>query len=797
MAGTNVEFLTADSTKSLSEELWTCVIENINRENVGIVIPCNNYVAVNIYKSYMTGNVGDLLDKNFKKKNKLFSQIATKIQDGKLEDQIHFLPVATHLRGHDPIPKAAIDRDLANIRDHLYSNKWKIIIFREKEENTNLYLYQKKHLVLYDTLMTYEEYNGGKKSEPQNTQGKYIEWMVNEFALQYDQHNIDANIKITQKPVPLSARYYLSKYFRSYFGMKDLSELGEFSIEFSPSYNIRIYTQDDAALEFTVSKLADLSCQKYVDLKHGVKARIIMSRRKAHMASIIFNQGYEFFSRILVPTSTIEHYYRYQFVNVHYGAIPTQTPMEKKDQLLNKNKGKYIDIQLEGGNPILLNGSLPLSFEEFEDGGYFASSFMQRRNDAPALLRGRENIPIEEQNILDPLRKINLDYRKKRIARRVLNPFYYKYPIPDEFHIKRDISGLLPLTNCANFLERKQIESTTKRDSMLELLDYYYVSLTFAIYNMFELHSNPRDWDTSIFALTQFADEDLYFYLNSLFRSCFAPADRSPVFITWFFVELAVLAFFKGNFLLFEVIVRVLKVNESCLIALTHGFQESSILLEFLTQLLRGGLGRLFDNAGTRILLQQRYLEQYNMVIFPHPSLMKTIRTEVAAHKLPSTLLLLFDNVHDKIQEQRWDASGLRLRDTNIFQEILHMPRREVALAPLAPITVTAEVVELVHYLDEISVCKGFLSIFEYDFSKGSCWDEFCRLHMLRDSAEIKNFVSSFIPEGRSFSLHRLLSLNFVPILFIEGDLEAFLKSFNLDKAHTNKLHTIINQFLQ
>lgn len=101
--------------------------------------------------------------------------------------------------------------------------------------------------------------------------------------------------------------------------------------------------------------------------------------------------------------------------------------------------------------------------------------------------------------------------------------------------------------------------------------------------------------------------------------------------------------------------------------------------------------------------------------------------------------------------------------------------------------------------MDDLSICKEFLSIFNYDFSRneGRCWDEFFRLHLLRDSSEIKNSITSLIPNGRFFSLYRLLSLNFVPASFIETDSRTLIKPFNLDKHLKKQALDIFSQFLQ
>ena len=786
----DMEYLEADASKRITENIWTQLNEYTQHKHVGIVVPCSNNSAVKIYKSYMTGSLIKLFDKE--NKISLFAQLAERIQENHLGDLIHLLPIATHLEGRKPVPPEAIERDLANIRDHLYSD-WKIIIFRVADDD--LHFFQKQRLVLYEENLVYTQYNNNLQNllQTTSTQGNYIEWMLGQLNFPDSEINIEQNIKIPIKQVPLSVFHYLSKFFNENFvGGKNMEH---HLIEFSPSYNVRIHAPDENALDFIATQLAEFSCKKYTELYNNIKDRVSMSNKKRLLASIIYNQAFPLFTKIKVPLSTMEHYYRFQFVGVQYGlSFKSSTVLEKWDKCRAKNRDRYIDFRLIDGNFILYNGR-ELSYKEFEEGRHYLSTFMQRRNDASSIFRARhENIEIEEQNILDPLNKIHMAFKQIAVARNVPNPLYFNYPITNLLGIIREAPKLFNLACCANFIETCHFEVTQPvSDSILDLLDHYYISLTYSIYNQFRSIDFGLDREGAIVSLSSFVEGKLRPFLNSVFLAGFTGDNETAVFTIWFFNELALLSYFKGNFLLFEEITEILTNRQDCLPLLT--IQENSVLKEFLLQMREHkGYPHLYDEAN-KIKAQQRYLTQYNMLSFPHPSLLSQIDVQIQSRKISAHHYELFDNLQEKIA--KFQLPEVRELDKELIAQIMTFSEKAKS-APASQIVVTGKTMDLLHCLDEVSICKVFLRIFEHDFNKndGRCWQEFYRLNLLRDSSEVMKLVNKLLPSNNFTAFYRLLSLNFVPSYLIDSNLLNYVESLNLSIEMEHQVKALLKYFL-
>jgi hypothetical protein len=112
------------SPRQQAEAIWREQVEPSLKQGkpVGLIYSANNNQAQGIYNSYQTGKIDGVIGGGGQAL--VFAEIAKMIQERKLQDKVHILPVATSMRGGDntlpgnQVGVNHIDRDVANIASH-------------------------------------------------------------------------------------------------------------------------------------------------------------------------------------------------------------------------------------------------------------------------------------------------------------------------------------------------------------------------------------------------------------------------------------------------------------------------------------------------------------------------------------------------------------------------------------------------------------------------------------------------------------------------------------------------------
>ena len=755
------ESIEAARMKHLTSPLWERLSNITNSHRVGILFPCMNHQAVRIYDSYMTTNLyHKTLFKSYK--YKLFIEIAEKVQELHLSDRFHLLPMASTLKGNYPVPDAVVVRDLINIRDHLEAD-WKLIIIKEQDNDSSNFLDDTEaqgHLFSTTYGTQYRSINDSQEISSRTvSQGEFIELLLKEMqAYPQTRKNIELNLPDQPKPVALSGGHFLRQYFIDNFNGQDIGkDFGAFRFSFSPSYNLRILAPSENALEFVVERLEEFSCKKYTDLVRHSKSKLIRSREKKFMASIVTQDAYRFLKEILnIPLTTIEHYLRYQFVSTKYFLKKSKTVREAKDKIKRINENKYYDLQLKGSK-IIFNGEA-MSFTEFVEEKKYCT-VMQARNVEPSFLRGGKNVIIEEKNLVTYfLQELHRDYKHLHAAGKwMFHPLRFYFP-QENHHSLQNISTFLDFSEIALFIKKNSCDpgNSAVDQSVLALVDYFYKSISLLIVQHFKQAATDDFYDLE--QLTTFYNH-LQSYLENFFLTRIGQFEKTILFTLWFFEQLILLSFLKGNFFLFEIISAIFKSHQIRLESVV--FDGNSTLFELLS--FSEGILPFFENEHV-LAVALRYSENYNMIVLPSPALLQSIQQKIENNETAKRLSEFVAHSRDKISKLNDSIVDLQL-DENLISEVLRFQVNSIFAGMAEPSFVSPSA--FVAFLDEVCFAKRLVDIFP-DTKKEEVWGKFKRIILLRDSSETRRIVENLILRSKYAELCTLFAFNLIPAGFLE-----------------------------
>ena len=802
-------YLLADNAKSLIN-VWRGITDLLEKyKKIGIIVPVNNCQAVNIYDSYFTGKI---FEKLFKKKKKLLIEAYDKINKHKIKDFLHFLPVATHLKGKASLPRKAIERDLMNIRDHLEGG-WHVIILRHPlYEVQDRFLDQIERLPqLETTIHGYVEFNEQQNKQVPKiaNQAHFIKWMLHQMIQNYQkaeresvsQKNIELNLPDAPKEVPFSGTYFLKRYFLADLDGKDIErDYGQFWMKFSPSYNIRITAPNEEGLDFVCKHLALHSCQKYNDLVKLSPAKIFSQRKSKLVASVIFHEVYRLFRDVFhIPLSTVEHYYRYTFISAKYALKSAQTILEHKEQQLRTGREKYIDLQLMRGAFIMYNQQ-EMTIKQFIEGQHYRSTLMKKRNEAHSILRKGETIIIEERNILDPLVKMHKELKNQNLSRKTLQPLKILFPY-GEHHITRDISRYVELKLCLTAIAQYNYDPhhTNLVHSIHQLIEYFYKSLSYAIISFYKdnFHADSIHDGNATKDLREFS-KGLYKYLNQLLinNQKQTSNDRSLfVFNIWFYQQLAIISFFKGNFFLFQLIQEVFANHRRRIQRDESDIFAKLLPLTSLQELL---------SADNYLTTAQKYLYTYNQIVLLPANTLVELVEQIRSEQITAVSVKFFKQTFKRI-------AAFSLHQANLdISEVFLLNFTGQQLEDLCDYNLSdpdalnfaknclADCDKLVEFLGDISFVRKFVDVFgPLKKKEDSCWDTLHRVISFRDSFTIRNIIENLIEKEEFVQLANLFALNFVSPAFIEASVPAeYLSEFNLCPSAFTEVEAMFKYFL-
>src|SRR3990167_632585 len=585
------------------ESLWPIVRRELN---VGIVFFCSNAEAIDIYQFSITRLLPAFI------KSKLIKQLVGKIDEENRVDDIHLIPIATHVPGGAIFDVEMMKRDLSYLRDHLKEN-WQIVIIETGEING-------KYTVESDTENNLVEYLGpssktniSKHSVIDNILkllGDYYPDKTDEEARQ----TISLNLK-AEKPIPFS----IYKYILDYSTSKDLVWItdAKYEIYLSPGYNLRIIAPGIAELQIMIDKMGPVwGGKKYTDIATSSSN----ANKKNYTFSIFHLNVFNFFLCIGVPISVIEFIYKIRFLAYKYHLKPAN----KLNQFIKKGPRKELqsqsfDLQLcPQGLRIDGNRNI-ITLEQFET---------QRLYETPVGLSKKHFLNktgVPEYNIVNVIRLL---------AKYIFK--YYSYallPSEDVVAGYRQIPYLpdinrtwVPPDSIIHDTESILAHITTFGNSTAaihSIVEVYYQAFTQIIHV------------TCVNSLLAQKFEDFHdFNTSKLYNFILYQIDRSrttmdlsiSVYILWLYSELALLSFLKGNFYLYYIIVHALHQTKNTCGAIDYILDhvKDRYIFKHLLRIILNN--ELFEHSTSDDGLKSaidatamQYIHVRRMIIFPHP----------------------------------------------------------------------------------------------------------------------------------------------------------------------------------
>ncbi len=324
--------------------------------NIAIVYSANNEQATLFYQGYATDTLPKLDGKG---QCKLFKKVIKEIEQREVAESTRVLPIATSMVGGDnygknAVSEAILKRDLSNIREHLHQG-WAVIFLVKPSEQ--IYPQQKKSSSTskgngypYADIPKYL-IGGGKSGSThfyddknakvvltgtRYSQGEFVSYMLDQMITCYNSSDEQASIfaldNINQALLPPiitrdTFNYYLTGYVRN--ALVNTAHLSPayanrvVRCKFSPSYNLRIICDARAntnmPLSHTIEKIINLLSQ------HGYGVDTLKSARDSQVAadkkikevkhqndiiSIKYDQAYSFLRHFCqIPLATIKQFY--------------------------------------------------------------------------------------------------------------------------------------------------------------------------------------------------------------------------------------------------------------------------------------------------------------------------------------------------------------------------------------------------------------------------------------------------------------------------------------------------------
>src|SRR3990167_5099361 len=745
------------------KQLWENLISfRSTIERIGICVLCSNLEAISIYDAYTTRKLLDRVNIFTKMKNTFAHMLVTNITKSNLFDCVHLLPISTHLYHPEmPLPEEAVQRDLANIRDHL-AYGWGVIIVKPSkadEGDASSFLFPSNPLsALFNTNIKYSWTENGETLPKTTSQGQFIEKVLGELRNIYNnkgeenydcEKNVQLNIKREIRQPVLSIAHYLQQHL---LDEKDIFTFGNFVCTFSPSYNLRIVAPNEEGYAFIMKYLERYACKQYAALINVSIFNPGRKRRAEITASMIYNLVFAFFCGIKVPICSIEHYYRFRFIKMQYGLHSAQTANELFSHL-DCRRDSFIDLYVRGD--YLVFEGRELSLEDFSDNKCYESKVMNARNQSSTAARLGERRKIDEINLLDPLRKI-LDYLSSNSPQKLfLQPFTFSCAAASFPWQPKRSSNITTIQQCLDFiLEQHSVArdptgviSKTIRD----VLGYYYSSYTFFIYEEFR---KIRKYEEELKTLKE-AEGKVQRSLDRLLSS--ASDVQLFVFTVWFFQQLSFIAFLKGNFFLLEILLHILQDNKEAIANLSRSPKKKAAKFIFHQFFGENGFDGIY-NDGNRVAIHLKYCEIYNMIILPSPAVIEAVMllAQNATVLRPKKFL---ERVQGGIE--LFYPISLHLLDLELVNSLNKKVAHLAAINLEDPPTQNECCYSLLKKLELYSVAKLLVDLVAIsDSSRKTYWAEFCRIISFRDGSEVQGALWNCFARKEFWELEFLFSVN-------------------------------------